>query len=101
MADKDLRSTYWRLTETSFGPRENDGCLDIRADQLPTSDEREEIQHSVQHQSSNSVDPIPALRAVKQPGLITRFGRGVKSAVGGAIEGAINIFVGNSSTYFK
>lgn len=81
MADKDAR-----ITETSFGG-DTGGFLVVRADQLP-GDEREENEN----QLSSSAD-VP-LRA-KQPGLITRIGRGVKSAVGGAIGGAINIFVGN------
>ena len=86
---KGLRTTY-RVTETSFGG-DNGGFLVVHPDP-PSADERE----AVQQQSSSSVDT--PLRA-KQPGLMTRIGRGVKSAVGGAIGGAINIFVGNFSTY--
>ena len=91
MADiKDLRTTI-QVTETSFSGGDNDSFLNVHADPSP-ADEREEIQQ----QSSSSADP--PLRA-KQPGLMTRIGRGVKSAVGGAIGGAFNIFVGNFSTY--
>ena len=79
--DLSLGSPHQRVTETSFGG-DNDGYLVVPAD------EREEVQH----QPSKSAD-LP-FRAAKQPGLITRIGRGVKSAVGGAIGGAINIFVG-------
>ena len=85
---KDLRTTH-RVTETSFGG-DSGGFLVVRADP-PPADEREEVQQ----QPSGSTDAT--LRA-KQPGLMTRIGRGVKSAVGGAIGGAINIFAGNFST---
>lgn len=77
---KDLRQTH-QITETSFGG-DTDGFAVI--DQ-PPANEREEIRQ----QSGSSADG--PLRA-KQPGLMTRIGRGVKSAVGGAIGGAINIF---------
>ena len=92
MADKDLRSTHRRVNETSFGGDnggiDNDEFLLVRADQPPVDDREREAE--VQHQPSSSADVF--MRA-KQPGLITRIGRGVKSAVGGAI----NIFVGNSN----
>lgn len=84
---KDLGTTY-RVTETSFGGADGDPFALVSADPTPT-DEREETQ---QRLSSSADAPLKA----RQPGLITRIGRGVKSAVGGAI-GAINNFVGNFS----
>jgi hypothetical protein len=83
---KDLRTTHLVPieTETSF-VCDDDGFNLIESADLPPADEQEEIQQ----QPGSSVDT--SLRA-KQPGLFVRFGRDVKSAVGGAIEGAINVF---------
>ena len=90
MADsKEPRSTY-RVVETSFGggDRDYDGLLQNDQLQPPT-----EKQAEVQYQGYSTADaPLKA----KQPGLMTRIGRGVK-AVGGAIGGAINMIVGNFS----
>lgn len=79
---KDLRQTH-QMTETSFGG-DTDGFTVIANADPPPAHERGEIQQ----QSGSSADG--PLRA-KQPGLMARIGRGVKSAVGGAIGGAINV----------
>ena len=72
------------MAETSFVVDTDEFAM---VDNPPPADhdEREEIRE----QSGSSAEVT--LRA-KQPGLMTRIGRGVKSAVGGAIGGAINIF---------
>jgi hypothetical protein len=87
---KDLRTTHQVPieSETSFVGNDDGFHLIKRADVPPADDrDREEIQ---QH-SDSSADAL-SVRA-KQPaaGFIARIGRGVKSAVGGAIGGAINV----------
>ena len=81
---KDLRQKH-QTTETSFGGDSSiHGFAMIAKPDPPPADVREEIRK----QPSSSAD------GAKQLGLITRIGRGVKSAVGGAIGGAINMFTG-------
>lgn len=86
---QDLRTAHQVIeSETSFGGiGDDDRFVQVKStDLLAPADEHQELRQ----QSATSVDA--ALRT-KQPGLITKIGRGVKSAV----DGAINIFVGNLS----
>ena len=70
------------MTETSSGGDIDAFTVIVNADPSP-ADDREEIRQ----QSGSSADGSLQLRA-KQPGLMTR----IKSAVGGAIGGAMNRF---------
>lgn len=81
----DIRNPR-RESETAFGG--DNGEFLFVSGSPPPADEREEPFHQPLGSSAE---------AAKQPGLIARIGRGVKSAVGGAIGGAINIFTGDIS----
>ena len=87
-AIKDLRKTH-QITETLFGDDIDGFTVIANTDSPPADhDERKEIREQLGSSAEVS------LRASKQPCLMTRIGRGVKSAVGGAIGGAINMFTG-------
>ena len=82
MAEKDLRKAYLQMEETSF------------SDQPPSQEyhviEKSEVETLTagQHSPSSGVsEPSGHQRGLKPAaGLIMRIGRGVKSAVGGAVN---------------
>ena len=81
------------MVETSFGGSDHDEDF-LNIEYQPTlGGEREDACEQHERYSTD----VQNHHRVKQPGLITRIGRGVKKAVGGAIGEAFNVLVGKQN----